>query len=63
MNSPLNKLPKGELFRLHFEGHGIVFVKGEYNAASKAFDCYKYEDVNSFRLVKSTRLVFSGFTY
>jgi hypothetical protein len=40
-----------------------VWVKGQYDRAEGAFWCYKFEDVNNGRYVKSDANVFIDFEY
>lgn len=40
-----------------------VYIRGEYVRALRAYECQAADDMNSVIYIKSTKLVFFGFTY
>lgn len=40
-----------------------VWVRGEYDRASKSYECTDTEDIGNSIFIKSGRIVFVGFTY
>lgn len=54
----INKRMGGEYCEL-----STVWCKGEYDRSDKKFECYKYEDVNDFRLLRGDTLVTIDFTF
>lgn len=63
----INEVPKGEFIRCTSPKTGrvyeTVYVKGDYCRERKAWECYKYEDVNSHVYLKANRQVLVGFTF
>lgn len=58
----IRNLPKGELIKR--SQHAVkVYVKGEYDRASKSFSVYDYNDINSEMFVKPKTKVWAGFIY
>lgn len=58
----LKNLKKGEYFKFREESD-IVYVKGDYDRSTKKFDCYKFDDVNSFRQFAADKFVFIDFEF
>lgn len=40
-----------------------VYIRGEYDRASKSFSCIKFSDTNVERFFKSNKEVFTDFTF
>lgn len=61
----LKDLKKGELFkRVSKKGIGTaVYVRGDYDKSSKTYECYKYEDINSFINLKGNSVVCVEFEF
>ncbi len=61
----LKDLKKGEFFkRVSKKGIGnCVYVKGEYDKSSKTYECYKYNDINSFVYLKGDAVVCTEFEF
>lgn len=65
----LRELSSGEFFTLNDPNHAeqvderLVWVRGEYDRATKSYYCYKYADVNHERPMKGTRKVWGGFCF
>ena len=57
----ISKLKKGEFFKL--SDNGCVYVRGDYDRSSKKYECYKYDDVNSFRYLKGCKEVVVDFIF
>jgi len=55
----LKDLKKGEFFkRVSKKGIGsIVYVRGDYDKSTKTYECYKYDDINSFINLKGNAVV------
>jgi hypothetical protein len=60
---PLATLPKGEFIRLASRESGPVWIKGEYDRATKSFTLTRADDTNDWIFRKGSTLVFVGFTY
>ena len=61
--TPIKQTPRGEYFKLRATDTARVWVRGEYDRASKRYECYAADDVNEFIYLKGTRAAFVGFTY
>ena len=61
----LKDLKKGEYFkRVSKKGIGQeVYIKGDYDRASKTYECYKWSDVNSFINLKGSTIVCIEFEF
>lgn len=59
----IDKVKRGDFFKLSTKPNGKVYVKDEYDRSEKAYWCYEYEDVNSGRYFKKGKIVYTGFTY
>lgn len=59
----LKKVKKGDFIKLNNKPNGTVYVRGDYDKGLKAFECYKYDDVNSIRWIKANKIVYIGFTF
>lgn len=53
----IENLTKGKLFKRK-ENAKDIYVKGEYNRAVKAWECHKWEDINSSITIKKGKLIF-----
>lgn len=40
-----------------------VYIKGDYDRASKSFSCIAYDDINQEIFIKANKKVFVGFTF
>lgn len=62
--APLNKLKKlkEHYFKLS-ENASVVYMINHYNREDKTYSISPCYDINKERFVKSTRLVYIGFTY
>jgi hypothetical protein len=58
----LADLPKGEYFTLR-KDTTVVYSKGEYDRAAKAWCCPKETDISIERVLKGTTIVYTGFSY
>lgn len=62
----IKELKKGEYFTLKktdYPNVNHVFVKGDYDRASKAYSCYKYSDTNNERFFKGDKEIFTEFIF
>jgi hypothetical protein len=58
----IRNLPRGEFIKR--SQHAVkVYVKGDYDRATRAFSVYDYDDINSEMFVKRKTKVWAGFTY
>ena len=66
---PLREVGLNDYFMLSDPNHAEqvderkVYVRGEYDRASKRFSVYKYADVNDERFMRGDRLVWVGFCF
>lgn len=57
----ISELKKGDFFKL--SENGCVYVRGSYDRSLKKYECYKYDDVNSFRCFKGCKEVIVDFIF
>jgi hypothetical protein len=58
----LSELKKGELFKMK-ESSAVVWVRGEYDRATKMYSVYKFDDTNYESFHKGTFKVFTDFEF
>ena len=56
-------LKKGEYFRLDNSETAPVWIRGEYNRASKKYEAYKFDDICHSRIFWPDTDVYTGFTF
>ena len=67
--SKVKELKKGDFFTLKdvsgstYIPDSVVWVRGEYDRASKKYECYKYDDVNHFSYLRADRVVYTDFVF
>jgi len=61
--TPIEKVKKGDFFKLSDKPNGKVYVKDDYDKSERAYWCYEYYDVNSGRYFKKGKTVYTGFTF
>lgn len=68
----LKQVKKGEFFALsnnvkcNEDGEVLskyVYVRDAYDRESKKYGVYKFDDVNDYRFMKGTRIVYVGFVF
>lgn len=68
----LSSVRKGEYFTLtnkvkcNEDGEVLskyVYVRSDYDRESKKYEVYKFDDVNDFRFIKGTRIVWVDFIF
>ena len=59
----IKAIPKGEFIKLKDSETSPVWVRGEYDRASRTYSIYKFDDVNQEVFVRGSRSVFVGFTF
>lgn len=57
----ISELKKGDFFKL--SENGCIYVRGDYDRSSKKYECYKFDDVNSFRYLKGSKDIISDFIF
>jgi hypothetical protein len=61
---PLNKMKASkETFFKRKESSNTVYTINHYNHSDKTYSCSNVDDINHEVFLKSTKLVFVGFTY
>jgi hypothetical protein len=61
---PLNQLKKHkEVFFKRKESSNTIYTINHYNREDKTYSCSNVDDINHEVFIKSTKLVFIGFTY
>jgi len=58
----IKNLKKGDLIK-RTEIAQKVYIKGDYDRASKSFSCIAYDDINQEIFIKANKVVFYGFTF
>lgn len=57
----IKELKKGDFFKL--TENGCVYVRSDYIKADKKYECYKYDDINSFRYFKGDKEIITDFIF
>lgn len=66
MKKQLKELKKGEWFTLKevpYPTDEQVYIKGEYDRATKKYSCCKYGDMNCEKFFSGSKLVFDEFIF
>lgn len=58
----IKNLKKGEFIK-RTETAQRVYIKGDYDRATKSFSCIAYDDINQEIFIKANKEVFYGFTF
>ncbi|MBO7209704.1 MAG: hypothetical protein J6V44_01665 [Methanobrevibacter sp.] len=58
----LKDLKKGEFLKRKADAKE-VYIKGDYDRATKSFCCVAYSDINKWVFIKANKKVFVGFTF
>ena len=58
----IKNLKKGEFIK-RTETAQRVYIKGDYDRATKSFSCIAYDDINQEIFIKADKVVFYGFTF
>ena len=62
----IKELKKGELFTLKpldNPKESQVYVRWDYDRTEKKYTCYKWNDINAFRSLKGTTVVYQDFIF
>ncbi len=61
----IKNLKKGEFIRRCVKGSPAlrVYVKGDYDRATKSYSCIAYDDINQEIFIKAEKEVFFGFSF
>lgn len=62
----LKELKKGEYFTrkdIEFPKESQVFIRGDYDRATKKYECIRFSDVNDAIYLKGSTLVFTNGTF
>lgn len=61
----IKNLKKGEFIKRAIKGQpsAQVYIKGDYDRATKSYSCIAYDDINKEIFIKATTKVFYGFTF
>ena len=61
----IKNLKKGEFIKRSVKGapSSRVYIKGDYDRASKSYSCITYDDINQEIFIKADKMVFHGFTF
>ena len=63
IQATIKTLPKGEFFKLSESESAPVWVRGDYDRASRTYSSHKFDDSNHEKFLKGSRAVFTGFTF
>ena len=58
----IKKTKKGEFLKRKADSQR-VYVRGDYDRASKSYSCTAYDDINQEIFIKANKKVFIGFTF
>lgn len=62
----IKELKRGEFFTkkpIEYPTESQVWVRGDYDRASKKYECYRWDDVNHTCLIKATTQVFTDLVF
>ena len=61
----IKDLKKGEFFKREIKGKPAekVFIRGDYDRATKTYSATAYEDINEEIFIKADKFVYIGFTF
>lgn len=61
----IKEIKKGEFFKREINGKPseAVYIKGEYDRASKSYSAIAYDDINKEIFLKASKYVYIGFTF
>lgn len=62
METKIKDLKKGEFFKRKADSKE-VYIKGDYDRASKSYSCIAFSDINKEIFIKANKLVYVGFTF
>ena len=63
MMTTIEKIKKGEFFRIKDSETAPVWVRGDYDRSSKSYSVYLFDDICHERFFKKGRIVFIDFTF
>lgn len=58
----IKKTKKGEFLKRKADSQR-VYIRGDYDRASKSYSCVAYDDINQEIFIKANKKVFIGFTF
>ena len=58
----IKNLKKGEFIKRKADSKK-VYIKGDYDRATKSYSCIDYENINHEIFIKANKIVFYGFTF
>lgn len=58
----IEKVKKGDIFKRK-EDSKKVYVKGDYSREKKRYECYDFDDINSFIYLKKGKKVVVNFEF
>lgn len=58
----IKKIKKGEFLKRKADSQR-VYIRGDYDRASKSYSCIAYDDINQEIFIKANKKVFIGFTF
>ena len=61
-STEIKNLKKGEFIKRK-EDSTKVYIKGDYDRATKSYSCIAYDDINKEIFIKANKKVFYGFTF
>ena len=61
-STQIKNLKKGEFIKRKADSKK-VYIKGDYDRATKTYCCSAYDDINDYIFIKADKVVFYGFTF
>ena len=58
----ISEVKKGDFLKRKADAKR-VYIRGDYDRASKSFSCIAYDDINQEIFIKANKKVFVGFTF
>lgn len=62
----IKELKKGDFFTLKpiaEPKESQVFIRGDYDRTEKKYECTRFDDINSWRLLKPSTVVYTDFIF
>lgn len=62
----IKDLKRGDFFtkkQIEYPTDRQVWVRGEYDRSLKAYECYRFDDVNAFCYISGKTLVYTDFIF
>lgn len=62
----IRELKKGDYFTkkaIEYPTERQVWIRGDYDRSTKKYECYRFDDINTFTYVSGTKEVYTDFIF